>query len=79
MAETDAPKQAQLRKRFEVEYEKSLAKLERLRAAFAGLERHKHPGLAWAREELRRVETAHEVLTNTLRTGGVDLDELKAS
>jgi hypothetical protein len=75
---TDTPKQARLRRKFEASRKESAANLAHLRAAFVELERANHPRLPWAREELRRVETAHEVLTNTIETGGdIDPAELR--
>ena len=75
---TDTPKQARLRRKFEAASKENAANLERLRAAFVELERANHPALSWAREELQRVETAHEVLTNAILTGGhIDPAELR--
>jgi hypothetical protein len=76
---TDTPEQAQARQKFEAAFREISAQLERLRAAFAELERDNHPRLAWAREQLQRMETVHEVLANTMATGGhIDIEEVRA-
>jgi hypothetical protein len=69
-----------LRRKFEAAHQEHLENLEKLRATFAELEKYNHPAdLAWAREELRRVEAVHAVLTNAIRTGGhIDPEELSA-
>jgi hypothetical protein len=75
---TDTFEQAQARGEFEAKFQESVANLERLRAAFAELERQNHTDLTWALEKLQRVEAAHQVLVNAMSTNDdIDLAELR--
>jgi hypothetical protein len=77
-AMSDTFEQAQAQREFEANFQESLANLERLRAAFADLERQNHPDLVWTLAKLQRVEAAHQVLVNAISTNDdIDLAELR--
>jgi hypothetical protein len=79
MSHNRTPEQQQTVQAFQRSQEEVVGELARLRSVAAEMEQNNHPALPQVREAMHRMQTAYDVVTTAVQTGGdIDFAELEA-